>query len=295
MSVHSHLEKEVVEYLELPKQNRIEICQSDRWIGYTRAIEILDQLDNLVAYPKSIRPPNLLLAARSGNGKSSILERFAGRHPVQTTPTGTPIAPVLKVEMPETPNESEFWSAILWALAISHRDRDPTPSKKRQAKTILQYASVKILIIDEFNNLTSAGKNARDILAAIKGLSNDLKISIVAAGTKEAIYALNTEPQMKTRFEPAVLNPWKLNNECLRFLASYERLLPLPEASNLASRDLAPKIIALAGETIGGITKLLKAAAKKAVEEDERRITPALLDTLHWIRPGEWDEVARSV
>jgi len=162
-------------------------------------------------------------------------------------------------------------------------------------KSVLQYADVRLLVIDEFNNLTSAGKNAGDLLAAIKGLSNDLKIPIIAAGTQAAINALNSDPQMKSRFEPAALDRWKLDTEYLRFLASYERLLPLAEPSGLATRTLAPTIYGMAGDTIGGTVKLIKAAAAKAIESGYERIDDSVLKSLTWTRPGEWDEVARRI
>lgn len=295
MNKFPHLDSSVVGALELPKPERVAFCQADRWIGYTRAIQILDRLDQLLVYPKSLRMPNLLVVGRSGNGKSSILERFVHRHPVLMSEAGEPIAPILSIEMPETPDESELWSSILWALGISHREKDPASIKKRQAKSGLEYAGIRILIIDEFNNLTYAGKAAGELLAAIKGLSNDLKLSIVAAGTQSAINALNSDPQMKSRFEPAVLDRWRLDSEYLRFLASYERLLPLAESSGLATRELAPIIFGMVGDTIGGTVKLLKNAAVKAVETGEERITVSLLQSLGWVRPGEWDEVARRV
>lgn len=213
MTRYSHLTPAVAQALELPKSERITFCQTDRWIGYTRATQILDQLDQLLTYPRSLRMPNLLVVGRSGNGKSSIIEHFTNRHPVLMTESGSPIAQILRIEMPETPDETELWSTLLWALAISHREKDPASIKKRQAKSVLQYANVRLLVIDEFNNLTNAGKAAGDLLAAIKGLSNELKISIVAAGTQAAINALNSDPQMKSRFEPTALDRWKLNSE----------------------------------------------------------------------------------
>ncbi|CTP86043.1 MULTISPECIES: TniB family NTP-binding protein [Xanthomonas] len=295
MTRYSHLTPAVAQALELPKSERITFCQTDRWIGYTRATQILDQLDQLLTYPRSLRMPNLLVVGRSGNGKSSIIEHFTNRHPVQMTESGSPIAPILRIEMPETPDETEFWSTLLWVLAISHREKDPASIKKRQAKSVLQYANVRLLVIDEFNNLTNAGKAAGDLLAAIKGLSNELKISIVAAGTQAAINALSTDPQMKSRFEPTALDRWKLNSEYLRFLASYEQLLPLAEPSQLASRELAPKLYGMAGDTIGGTVKLLKAASAHAINTGVERITAPVLDDLGWTRLGDWDAVARVV
>ncbi|MBK8183954.1 MAG: TniB family NTP-binding protein [Candidatus Competibacteraceae bacterium] len=295
MSRFQHLDASVVEALDLPKPARVAFCQADRWIGYTRATQILSQLDQLVGYPKTLRMPNVLVVGRSGNGKSSILERFTHRHPVQETAAGSPIAPVLLVEMPETPDESKLWSTVLWGLSISHREKDPAALKKRSVKSAMHYAQVRILAIDEFNNLVNAGRAAGDLLAAIKGLSNELKISVVAAGTQSAINALNSDPQMKSRFEPAVLDRWKLDGEYLRFLASYERLLPLAEPSGLATRELAPKLYGMTGDTLGATVKLLKQAAVSAIESGKERIDAKLLDQVPWVRPGEWDEVARRV
>lgn len=290
-----HLDPEVLSILELSRQERIDYCKTDRWIGYTRATEILQQLDQLLVYPKSLRMPNILVVGRSGNGKSSIVERFSSRHPIQMSANGSPIAPVLRLSMPETPDESEFWSDILWAMGISHGDRDSAALKKREAKSILGYAGIRVLVIDEFNNLTTAGKRAGDLLAAIKGLSNDLKISIVAAGTQAAINALNLEPQMKSRFEPAALDRWKLNTEYLRFLASYERLLPLAESSQLASREMAPLLYGMAGETIGATVKLLKEASSFALSNGKERIDEQVLKAMKWTRQDDWDDIARRV
>lgn len=295
IEAHTHLDREMLPLLELPADERIKHCKADRWIGYTRATQIMQQLDQLLVYPKTLRMPNLLIVGRSGNGKSSILERFAHRYPVQITATGSPIAPVLHIAMPETPDEPEFWSEILWSLGVSHGDRDSGASLKRQAKSVLKYAGIRVLVIDEFNNLTTAGKKAGDLLAAIKGLSNDLKISVIAAGTQAAINALSLEPQMKSRFEPAALDRWSLNTEYLRFLASYERLLPLAEPSSLASRELAPKLYSMAGETLGSTVKLLKEAASFAISSGKERIDEQVLGKMKWTRQDEWEDIAKRV
>lgn len=294
-AIASHLAAEVEAYLELPKSERIAYCKSDRWIGYTRATQILQQLDQLLIYPKSLRMPNVLVVGRSGNGKSSIVERFASRHPVQITTTGSPVAPILLVSMPETPDEGEFWSEILWAMGVSHSERSPAPIKKREVKSVLGYAGVRVLVMDEFNNLMTAGRRAGDLLAAIKGLSNDLKISIVAAGTQAAINALNSDPQMKSRFEPAALDRWRLDTEYLRFIASYEKLLPLAEPSNLASREIAPVLFSMAGSTIGQTVKLLKEAASHAISTGRERIDVQLLAAMPWTREDDWDDIAKRI
>ncbi|MBB3224466.1 TniB family NTP-binding protein [Pseudoduganella umbonata] len=294
-TVLSHLAPDAMAALELPSDERDDFCKKDRWIGYERATQIMQQLDEVLLYPRTLRMPNVLIVGQSGNGKSAILKQFCDRHPVQITAAGDPVAPVLPISMPETPDEAEIWSEILWALGVSHGERDSTKVPKSNAKSVMKYANIRVLAIDEFNNLVYAGRRAADILALIKGISNDLKISIVAAGTQAAINALNSEPQMKSRFEPAALDRWRLDTTYLRFLASFERTLPLAEPSNLASRELAPLIYGIGGETIGGTVKLLKAAACKAIELQRECIDADVLKKANIVRRDGWDDVMRRI
>ena len=290
-----HLLPEVAEVLDEPNEDRIEFCRQDRWVGYTAAIKALDELDDLRNFPKNLRPNNILLVARSGNGKSSIIDYFVKRHPMGATEEGKLVVPVLKVEMPSKPDESEFWSLILWILGISHREGDRAAHKKRQAKSAMVYANVQMLALDEFNNVAEAGRATADLLAAIRNLSNELRIPIVAAGTEKAINALNLDPQLKSRFEPIALPKWSLDKEYLSFLASYEQLLPLAKPSKLIERELATTVFSMAGNTIGQTVKLLRRASVAAIESGTEQITLDLLKSLEWTRSDGWDTVARSV
>jgi hypothetical protein len=47
--------------LDLPTAERIERIRRPRWIGYTRAMQLLDKLDDLLTHPKTHRMPNLLI------------------------------------------------------------------------------------------------------------------------------------------------------------------------------------------------------------------------------------------
>ncbi len=77
--------------------------------------------------------------------------------------------------------------------------------------------------------------------------------------------------------------------------ARLERATMLAEPSQLASRELAPKLYSMAGDTIGGTVKLLKAASAHAINIGVERITAPVLDDLGWTRLGDWDAVARVV
>ncbi len=284
--------------LDESRERRIDFCFRDYWVQYSRANYVLQRMEEVLKQPPCLRPRNLLLVARSGNGKTSIVQHFTNQHIVklESLEKGQhPVVPVLRIEMPESPDESEFWSLILSAFRISHRERNSAVEKKHEAKSLLQYAKTRVLIIDEFNNLANSGKMTIHLLGAIKGLGNDLQMSIIAAGTQAAINALHADPQMTSRFDACPLPRWTLNAEYLRFLASYERLLPLAEPSQLASRNLAPKIYAMGGETLGNTVRVLKASAAKAIEMKKERITEDALEAIEWIKPSNWDAVARSL
>lgn len=292
MSPAGHLLPEVAQMLQAPNDERIEFCRQDRWVAYPAARAAIDRLDDLHDHPRSLRMPNIIIVARSGNGKSSILETFSNRHPVTIDSQGDPVSPIAHVEVPPSPTVSSLCSAILWSMGIGHRERDSAAVKTRQVASILRYNRVRMLLIDEFNNIAEAGREARDILALIRHFSNDLKIVIGAAGTQAAINALNQDPQLKSRFQPVPIPAWKLDRTYLKFLAAYERLLPLTKPSGLAGSELAPTLHAMCGEAIGETVKLLKQAAVQAIRLGEEQITPELLGSVEWTPPASWKDVA---
>jgi len=116
-----------------------------------------------------------------------------------------------------------------------------------------------MLIIDEIHSaLYGHARQQRHFLGVLKRLSNDLKLPIVAVGTRDSIRTLHTDTQLSSRFEAFGLPMWRLDTEFLRLLVSFEKLLPLASPSNLTDRELAIKIHGMCGGTIGGLSRLLK-------------------------------------
>jgi hypothetical protein len=48
-------------------------------------------------------------------------------------------------------------------------------------------------------------------------------VPLVGIGTAEAIRAVQADPQLANRFNPEILPKWKLDQEYLRLLASFEK------------------------------------------------------------------------
>lgn len=288
MSV-DHLSEATAKLLDLDDEARIERIRSPRWIGYPRAKEVLAKLEDLLSYPKSHRMPNLLIVGDTNNGKTMLIERFCAQHPADNNPSGEGvIVPVLFIQAPPVPDEGRFYNAILELLFAPYKPNDRVDKKQLQVVKLLRYVGLKMLLIDEIHHVLAGNLNRqRAFLNVLKFLGNELQVPIVAAGTRDAFRALQTDPQLANRFEPALLPRWEFNNDFLRLLASFERMLPLREASNLHDTALASRLFSMSEGYIGELSRVLTKAAAYAVESSIERVNDKVLDRIEWVSPSD--------
>lgn len=275
--------------LNLPTADRIERIRRPRWIGYTRAKQLLDKLDDLLTHPKTHRMPNLLIVGDTNAGKTMLANRFVQLHGADTTLAGEAvIVPVLAIQAPPGPDEGRFYNAILEALSTPYNPRERVAQKQIQVLRILKRIGLRMLIIDEVHNvLTGSVTKQRQFLNVLKYLGNDLQIALVGLGTKEALRALQADPQLANRFEPAALPPWQLDREFQMLLASFEQVLPLRKPSRLANEKIARKLLALSEGSLGELSVLLTSAAVYAVHSGAERINEKVLTAIDWVPPSE--------
>jgi hypothetical protein len=268
---------------------RIKSIQSGTWLGYARAKEILARMEELLQYPRITRMPNILLVAPSFNGKTSILERFLGMHPVDLDATAeVTTCPVLMVESPSTPDVSAFYSRILDALMAPYKPTAAPQEKNSQIKVLFRQLSVKMLIIDEIHHLIAGSMNKqRDFRNALKSLGNETKIVIVASGIEDAYNAFNTDPQMSSRFTPEVLPLWKADAPFGTLLATLEKRTPLKKPSNLKSPEKMQAIHDRSEGTLGDMCDLFKELAIDAIRSGTEEITLKQINTLGWLPPSK--------
>src|SRR5438067_1252005 len=189
---YKHLNERAKEALRLSTEERIAYIRQSRWIGYTRAREIRDQLEELLTHPKTHRMPNLLIYGDTNNGKSMIVNRFYGQHTAYDNPGGDGVVvPVLLIQCPPVPDEGRFYNAILEAVYSPYKASDRPDKKQFQAIKMLRRVRLKLLILDELHNLIAGNTNKlRQFLYTIKYLGNELRIPIAGVGTRDALVAL---------------------------------------------------------------------------------------------------------
>lgn len=285
----SHLNESTLKLLALSDAERIERIRAPRWIGYPRAQEILQKLEELLLYPKSHRMPNLLVIGDTNNGKTMLVHRFCDRHPADDAVERESIhVPVLYVQAPPVPDEGRFYNAILERLFAPYKPNDRVDKKQFQALKLLRAVDLRMLVIDEIHHILAGNLNRqRAFLNVLKYLGNELQIPIVAIGTRDALRAIQTDPQLANRFLPESLPRWTFGTDFLRLLASFEHMIPLREPSQLHDTTLATRLFALSEGYIGELSDLLTLAAVAAVKSGRERIDENTLKAIDWVPPSD--------
>ncbi|AZA78724.1 AAA family ATPase [Chryseobacterium sp. G0186] len=270
-------------------KERINLLKKPKWIGYTGAKIIHKKLEELRDYPTNLRMPNLLLVGDSNNGKTALLNKFTELNKsFIKEETQELFLPVLMVQSPPEPDEKRFYNAILESLHSPYRSSEKAELRQQRVIHLLNKLNVKLLIIDEIQHvLAGTVSKQRLFLNVLKYLSNELKISLVCSGTREAFNAIQTDPQLANRFEPKVLSKWHNDEEFLRLLASFERILPLKKPSFLIEDSVSKIILSKSEGLLGEVSKILELASIYAIETGVESISKSVLSKIDYTPPSE--------
>lgn len=283
----SHLLPVAQRLARLPAAERIQRIRADRWIGYPRAVETLNRLETLHAWPNKQRMPNLLLVGPTNNGKSMIIEKFRRIYPASSSADQEHI-PVLSVQMPSEPSVTRFYVALLAAMGAPLRPRQRLPEMEQLALSLLRRVGVRMLVIDELHNILAGNSvNRREFLNLLRFLGNELRIPLIGVGTRDAYLAIRSDSQLENWFEPVMLPLWEVNDDCCSLLASFAASLPLQRHSPIATQNMARYLLTRSEGAIGELAHLLMAAAVVAVESEEEAINQRTLNMADYAGPSE--------
>ena len=280
---------EVKLLLNTSDEERIKYISEDKWIDYPIADSILEQLNQLRQYEQNkTRVTSILLVGSSNNGKTALLNRFLELNPNYDLFATNPEIltqeffekyhacgiPVLYVVAPPEPNESRLYSNILNLINAPFKEKDPVAKKQYLVEYYFKTLHIEVLIIDEIHNILSGSvAKQKQIMNAIKNLSNNLKIPIVLSGTKDSLRAISTDIQLSSRFRPVYLTKWEMNEDYVSLLATIAKTLPLKKESKFLNPDTALEILNISNGYIGDIIGLFKTAAIYAIQNKTERIT----------------------
>jgi|TARA_Y100001951_G_scaffold101945_1_gene107744 DNA polymerase III delta prime subunit len=270
----AHLDPAYRRFAALPDDERIAWIRADRWIGFDQSGVALARLENLLTYPPRDRMPCLLIYGDTGMGKTKIVRKFERDHPPKfSQTTGVDHRPVVVAQVPSEPIERDLYRELLAAMGAPAMAGGTLAREKDICRSLLRTVGAKMIILDEVNGmLAGTFRQQRIFLNAIRFLANDLRIPLVCAGTDLARQALLTDAQLAERFEAFHLKPWQNDTAFAGLLKSFERILPLREASALISGEARERIHKLTSGVTARIFRLIETAAEDAVRSGKERL-----------------------
>lgn len=279
---------EAESFLTENDNERIKYITKKRWINYPKAQDIFNILEDLKKYEKDkSRISSILLVGASTNGKTSLLEEFINKYPpydnfVKTYQNVseeflndyyTMGIPILYIIAPSEPSETRLYSQILHTLSAPFNESMSLSKKQYLVEHYLKILNVEMLIIDEIHNVLSGSvSRQKQIMNAIKNLSNTLKIPIVLSGIKDALRTISTDSQIMSRFRPVFLPKWKMDKEYVSLISTFIASFPLKQ-ENIITQELAQEILNISQGYIGDMADLLKESAIYAIKTKSERIT----------------------
>ena len=266
-----------------------------KWIRYKRGDDTVDLLESRFREEATHRWRGIAIAAETNSGKTTIAERFLGRHEPEVHLAEPSIVPILKVEATRA-DENRFYDNILEHMPVFKGKTLVRISDKEVAvKRALYDCSTKMLIVDEFHNLMrGTPSKQRDFLIVLKTLGNELRIVIVLIGLPEIYNVLQADRQFANRFQFVFLPKMDIESgdspdqpsEYRKFLATFETLLPFGTPSHLGDDPIATQIYERSEGTIGEATDLIREAAEHAVKAGRDLITVRDLHECRYVPPS---------
>lgn len=302
MKTHDHLLDKARELLTATTEEKIDYINRDKWIGYPRAQEIIERLEDFISYPQVERMPNLLIIGDSNNGKTQILKRFADRYPLIVDEHDyTNRQPVVFISAPAKPDENAFLIRILEDMIVPYAKNDSLEVKRQLVIRNMQYRETRMLIIDEIQHIIAGSYNAqKGFLNSIKDLSNTLKIPIIGAGIEDAFHAIQVDPQMANRFQVEVLERWSFDSTDNRksfaqLIATIEARIPLPEPSFLYKKPFIEQLHYLCEGLIGELVLIIKQLAVYAIRHDLPRINDSVFTALKIVPASKRKDLLKRI
>ncbi|MCY0853459.1 TniB family NTP-binding protein [Cupriavidus sp. D39] len=253
---------------------RIKGLARSHWIDYPRATQALEILERLLQTPQRERMPCLLLHGDSNIGKTQIVSKFQRRHPPEyDEEKGVELRSIVAMQMPPTPEQPRFYSSLLFELGAPFNAAARLSALENLSRALLRKVSARMLIVDEVHHLLAGNyREQRASLNLMKFLANDLKIAVVLVGTQDAVMALQTDPQMVSRFARLEVPRWQETEAFRSLLAAFEMVLPLRRPSNLARREMVHAILTASGGLTGEVSRVLTVSAELAIRDGQEAI-----------------------
>jgi Cdc6-like AAA superfamily ATPase len=257
------------------------------FVRYPRLKNLYGKIDFCRDFSKiSAEPECMLIMGTKGAGKTTLIKWYASNFPARETPEKRNV-PVLVVTVPSPATVKGLGSAMLEALGDPAADKGTVSSITLRLRKYIRDCEVELIILDEFQHFDD--RQTKNILKTIsdwlKNLINETCRPIVLVGMPgcESVLENKGNEQLKRRFssrEEIAPFAWEAeaqDPEFRQLLKEIDDRLPLLENSHLADEETAFLIYSATDGVINYVMKLLRWAAKLAIQTGAEQIDHSLL------------------
>ncbi len=222
----------------------------------------------------------LAIIGESGSGKTRILKHVANKYAPEREADGLKV-PVLLVSVPSNPTVKGLAMEILHALGDPLFDKGSETAMTIRLRKLLMSADTKLLALDEFQHFVDqAGKKIQHHVADwLKILVDDVEVSLVVAGLPRCTYVIDSNPQLKRRFQAPAVMPrfnWGIADQRMEFRSILDTMqdgLAPFVFPDLSTDEMAFRVYCATGGLMGRIANLLKQTITNAIYDNKTQIT----------------------
>jgi DNA transposition AAA+ family ATPase len=211
------------------------------------------------------------VVGESRTGKTIASDAYRLRHKPKQEPGRPPIVPVVYIQVPQECGSKELFRLIIEELKYQMTKGTVAEIRDRTFR-VLKGCGVEVLIIDEADRLKPK------TFADVRDIFDKLEISVVLVGTDRLDAVIKRDEQVYNRFR-ACHRFGKLSGAEFKTTVDVweQRVLKLPVASNLSSKEMLKLLGEATGGYIGLLDMLLREAAIRALRKGLPKIDIATL------------------
>lgn len=211
------------------------------------------------------------LVGESRTGKTIACEAYTLRNKPKQEGRKIPTIPVIYIMPPPKCGSKDLFKEIIECLR--YRAVKGTVSEFRsRAIEVLKACEVEMLIIDEADRLKP------ETFPDVRDINDKLEISVVLVGTDRLDAVIKRDEQVYNRFRAHRRFGKLAGQEFQKTVAIWEeKVLKLPVASNLTSRDMLKILLKATEGYIGRLDEILREAAIKSLSRGFKKIEKSVL------------------
>jgi len=211
------------------------------------------------------------VVGESRTGKTIACDAYRLRHKPTQEPGRPPIVPVVYIQAPQECTSKELFRLIIEELKYQ-MTKGTVAEIRDRAFRVLKGCGVEVLIIDEADRLKPK------TFADVRDIFDKLEISVVLVGTDRLDAVIKRDEQVYNRFRACHRFGKLAGIEFKNTVEVWEqRVLRLPVASNLSSKEMLKLLGEATGGYIGLLDMLLREAAIRALRKGLPKIDIATL------------------